>query len=120
VKLVVAEAGSSGLARWTAQHEDDLVAADLLRTELLRATRRGAPDRMPRARAVLDTVVLLAMPASTFERAAELEVDELRSLDALHLAAALELGDELEGLVTYDVRMAAGARRLGVRVVSPQ
>ena len=30
----------------------------------------------------------------------------LRSLDALHLAAALEVGDELEGMVTYDQRMA--------------
>jgi predicted nucleic acid-binding protein len=40
-------------------------------------------------------------------------------LDSLHLAAALELGDELEGIVTYDRRLAAGAQALGIHVVAP-
>jgi predicted nucleic acid-binding protein len=119
VKLVVAEAGTAGLVSWIREHEDAVVSSDLLRTELLRATRRGAPDRMPRARAVLDGLVLLAVPPSTFERAAELDPTELRSLDALQLAAALGLGDGLDGLVTYDERMAAGARRLGIQVLAP-
>jgi predicted nucleic acid-binding protein len=119
VKLVLAESGSTALAAWLEDHEQDIVSSDLLRTELLRATRRGAPERMPRARDVLDAVVLLTMPASTFERAAELDPAGLRSLDALHLAAALGLGDELEAVVTYDARMTSGAQRLGVRVVAP-
>ena len=42
-----------------------------------------------------------------------------RSLDALHMAAALELGDELAGVVTYDPRMAEAVRILGVRAVAP-
>jgi predicted nucleic acid-binding protein len=120
VKLVLAEAGSGALARWAAEHQDTIVSSDLLRTELLRATRRGAPHRLPRARDVLDALVLLTLPTSTFERAAELDPDKLRSLDALHLAAALALGDELDALVTYDTRMTAGAQRLGVRVVAPR
>lgn len=49
VKLVVREPGSTGLARWAAGHADTVVSSDLLRTELLRATRRGAPELMPRA-----------------------------------------------------------------------
>ncbi len=48
-----------------------------------------------------------------------LEPDLLRSLDALHLAAALEMGDELEGLVSYDQRMSQGAGTLGIEVVAP-
>jgi predicted nucleic acid-binding protein len=40
-------------------------------------------------------------------------------LDAIHLAAALELGAELEALVTYDGRMANAARQLGITVAMP-
>ncbi len=95
------------------------IASDLLRTELLRATRRAAPDRMQRARTVLDALTLINLTSATFERAATLDPDELRSQDAPHLAAALELGDELDGIVTYDSRMAAAASLYGVAVIAP-
>lgn len=118
-KLVVEERVSEAMASWAATHEARVIASDLLRTELLRATRRSAPDRMQRARAVLDAVTLFKLTPATFERAATLEPEELRSLDALHLAAALDLGDELDGIVTYDDRMAAAASLYGVPVVAP-
>jgi predicted nucleic acid-binding protein len=119
VKLVVAEPGSRALRRWLAGRDGQVVASDLVRTELLRATRRSAPDTVVQARAVLDALVLLTMPTSVFERAAMLEPELLRSLDALHLAAALELGDDLEGIVTYDERMGTAAEAMGIRVVAP-
>ena len=119
VKLVLSEPGSTAVLAWVTEHDQELVSSDLLRTELLRATRRVSPRLMPRARAVLDAITLLTLPASTFERAAELDPELLRSLDALHLAAALELGDELEGLVTYDRRLATAAEQYAVTVVSP-
>lgn len=120
VKLVVAERGSAALLTWAGAHDGEVVSSDLLRTELLRATRRGAPRQMPRARAVLDSITLLTLPTATFERAAELDPDGLRSLDALHLAAALELGDDLDGLVTYDNRLAEAARQYAVTVIAPR
>lgn len=120
VKLVVGERGSAALGRWVVAHADLVVSSDLLRTELLRATRRGAPKAVPRAREVLDSLTLLTLSTSVFERAAELEPSILRSLDALHVAAALELGDELDGLVTYDERMAEAASLLGIPVVAPR
>lgn len=119
VKLVVAEAGSVALRSWLNGRETEIVSSDLLRTELLRATRRGAPERMQRARAVLDAVILLSLPSATFERAADLDPESLRSLDALHLAAALELGDELNGIITYDNRLAEAARARGIEVIAP-
>ena len=118
-KLVVAEPASEAMASWAAAHETQVIASDLLRTELLRATRRAAPDRMQRARAVLDALTLFVLTSATFERAATLDPDDLRSLDALHLAAAMELGDELDGMVTYDDRMAVAAARYGVAVIAP-
>lgn len=118
-KLVVAEPTSTAMASWAQSHEAELIASDLLRAELLRATRLVAPAHMQRARAVLDALTLFSFTATTFERAAMLDPDALRSLDALHLAAAMELGDELDGIVTYDNRLAAGAARYGVAVVTP-
>ncbi|HLF44554.1 MAG TPA: type II toxin-antitoxin system VapC family toxin [Acidimicrobiia bacterium] len=118
-KLVVAEIGSTTLRRWVTFRDDRMFSSDLLRTELLRATRRTAPEQMVQARAVLDSLVLVTLSTSVCERAAILEPDVLRSLDALHLAAALEIGDELEGMVTYDQRLAAGAEALGIRVIAP-
>ena len=119
VKLVVAEAGSSALRSWLQSNRADIVGSDLLRTELLRATRRGAPNRMQRARAVLDGVILMTLPTATFERAADLDPLTLRSLDALHLGSALGLGDELDGIITYDDRLAVAAQARGIRVVAP-
>jgi len=43
----------------------------------------------------------------------------LRNLDAIHLAVALDLGDDLDGIVTYDDRLAAAAEGLGVAVIAP-
>jgi len=51
-------------------------------------------------------------------RAVKLEPARLRSLDAIHLASALELDGELD-FVTYDGRLAAAARGQGLRVVQP-
>ncbi|MFT5202590.1 MAG: prevent-host-death family protein [Candidatus Aldehydirespiratoraceae bacterium] len=52
-------------------------------------------------------------------RGVVLDPSVLRSLDALHLATALDLGDDPEGLVTYDDRLADAAEANGVAVVSP-
>ncbi len=120
VKLVVSERGSAALLRWASQHQDRIVSSDLLRTELQRATRRGAPQQMERARKVLESITVMTLASSTFERAAELEPELLRSLDAMHLAASLELGDDLEGIVTYDDRLAEAAHRYGIPVVAPR
>jgi len=119
VKLVVVEKGSAALRRWLVARDERIVSSDLLRTELLRATRRAAPEQMVQARSVLESLILVKLSTAVCERAAMLEPGLLRSLDALHLAAALEIGDELEAVVTYDRRMAEGAQALGIAVVAP-
>jgi predicted nucleic acid-binding protein len=74
---------------------------------------------MVQARAVLESLILLILSTEVCERAALLEPEGLRSLDALHLAAALEVGDDLQGLLTYDRQLAEGAAALGIEVISP-
>ena len=119
VKLVVAEAETDALGEWLRERDRGPVSSDLARTELLRTVRRVAPDRAVRARAVLDTVVLLKVSTATFEAAGRLEPDALRSLDAVHVACALELGDDLEGIVAYDRRLAEAAEANGIRALAP-
>jgi predicted nucleic acid-binding protein len=53
------------------------------------------------------------------EDAATIDGSGLKSLDAIPLAAARTLGDELTAVVTYDERMTAAALRLGLPVDAP-
>ncbi len=119
VKLVVAEAETEELLAWIAETQPVLVAGDLARTELLRAVRRAAPDRVLRARVVLDSITLLAITTALFEAAGRLGPSDLRTLDALHVASALALGDDLVAVVTYDRRLADAAAMNGMPVVAP-
>jgi len=116
---VVAEAETAALHTWLGEADRNLVSCDLARTELLRAVHRAAPDRATQARAVLDSITLVAVPTPTFEQAGRLDPTILRTLDAIHLAAALDLGDDLDGLVTYDDRLAEAAKLNGIPVLCP-
>jgi uncharacterized protein len=119
VKLVVAEPETTALRTWLRATDRQPVASDLARTELLRAVRRIAPKRALQARAVLDSITLTEITTSLFEEAGRLDPTSLRSLDALHLAAALDLGDDLDALVTYDDRLAEAAALNGIPVTAP-
>jgi len=44
----------------------------------------------------------------------------VRSLDAIHVATAASLGDDLAGLLTYDLRMQQAVSALGLAVVAPR
>jgi len=117
LKLIVAEQESDATRAWLVDN-GPAWSSQLLRTEALRAARRLGLD----ARSVhdaIETVSLVLPSVSTFLTAGSLEPSELRSLDALHLATALELGADLEGMVTYDVRMARAATAASVSVVAP-
>ena len=119
VKLVIAEPETSALRGWISEADRGPVACDLVRTELYRAIRRTAPDRLIDAHAVLANVTMYQLSAAIFEDAARLNPPELRSLDAIHIAAALDMGDDLDGIVTYDERLAAAAAANGIRVFAP-
>ena len=119
VKLVVAEPETDSLRSWLAEEPREPVASDLARSELLRAVRRTAPDRVVQARAVLDAITLVEVTTTICEEAGRLDPTVLRTLDALHVATALALGDDLNGLVTYDDRLANAAETIGIIALSP-
>jgi predicted nucleic acid-binding protein len=117
MKLLVEEAESDALAREIDAAAPDLVACWLLETELRRAAQREPALTQQDVTDLLDGVDLYEVPSSLFREAGLLPGVNLRSLDALHLAAAVRIG--VEHMVTYDVRMIASAHVLGVRVLSP-
>ena len=111
LKLLVREEHSAAMRSFVRKHNSELCSSDLLRVEAIRALRRSAPDELGAARAAVRGLVLLAIDDEVVARAEMLEPPELRSLDALHLAAAMTWGSELRSIVTYDERLAAAAAR---------
>ena len=98
---------------------DRAVAARQTAPDRAVAARRTAPDRAVAARRLLEAVTLTQVTTAVFEQAGRLDPASLRSLDAIHLAAALDLGDDLDGLVTYDSVLARAAASAGIEVTAP-
>jgi predicted nucleic acid-binding protein len=118
VKLVVREVESKALIRHLGERPNRVSCA-LARVEVVRAVRPQGQAATLRARQLLDRVSLLHLDEVLLDQAAALDGAVLRSLDAIHIAAARALGNELGELVTYDRRMAEAARRLDIAVVTP-
>ncbi|MQB00373.1 MAG: PIN domain-containing protein [Actinobacteria bacterium] len=118
VKLAVREAESVALRRYIGKRRP-LVSSALARTEVVRALLPLGPQAVQRGSGVLARVDLIRISDRVLSAAGTLLPLELRSLDAIHLATAQQIGDELAQIVTYDDRMAAGASHLGWKTVRP-
>jgi len=120
LKLVRPEAETdalyASLERWP-----DRVSSVLARVEIHRALHRMGASPAIRARAdgVLGAMVLIHVDEGVLARASSFKDPLLRALDALHLAAALCIGDDPEAFVTYDARLAGAAAKQRLRVVHP-
>jgi uncharacterized protein len=119
VKLVVAEPESAALRRYLGA-ERDRASCTLARVEVLRAVRGHGGAALVRARRVLQRLHLVPIDEELLDAAAALDPRVMRSLDAIHLAAALLFGDELTTVVTYDRRMAAAAGLVDLTVAAPR
>ena len=118
LKLVVEESESDALAQSIDHEQPDLVACWLLETELRRAAQREDHLTQQLVSEFLEGVGLYEVPASLFREAGVLPGAHLRSLDALHLAAAIRIG--VDRVVTYDARLKECARSLGLNVFAPE
>jgi len=74
---------------------------------------------MEGARRQLANIDLIRVDDDLLARATDIEPPTVRSLDAIHLAAALSLGSDLAAIVTYDARMSTAAQALGLPVIAP-
>lgn len=118
-KLVLAEEESRSLKSAIDSSGCQLASSVISEVELFRACRRNSIDLVETATQVLAQVVLLPLTTSMILKASEVEPAGLRSLDAIHLATALEIFKDVESFVTYDKCLAAAGRDAGLRVMSP-
>jgi predicted nucleic acid-binding protein len=119
VKLAVRENESVALRRYLRRRRP-LVSSSLARTEVMRALLPAGDDAVSAGRKVLTRLDLIRISTGVLDDAAVLLPADLRSLDAIHLASARRLGQDLGIIVTYDERMAEAATDLGHRVVAPR
>lgn len=122
-KLLVAETETPALRCWlTARLTDDdtPVTSALGRVELMRAVAKVVEPGLPeRARDLLDGLDILPLTNAVVTLAESIGPAILRSLDAIHLAAAAQIRDQLTSFVTYDHRLLAGCREVGFPTHSP-
>jgi predicted nucleic acid-binding protein len=122
-KLLIAEAETPDLQAWLAvQSEQGEYAATsaLGRVELMRVVARyGDPGQSERARYLLDGLDILPLTEPVIALAETIGPPSLRSLDAIHLAAAAQMERELSAFVTYDHRLLDACREIGLAAASP-
>src|SRR5205807_7914770 len=118
VKLAVREPESDALRRYIRRRRP-LVSSALARTEVSRALLPLGPDAVRRGQEVLSRVDLVRINDRVLNAAGAMLPPDLRSLDAIHLATAAQLGSDLSRIVTYDERMVEAARNLGWTASSP-
>jgi len=120
VKLVSAEMESLALFEFIQSYEER-ISSILARVEVQRALRRARGTAAERRRAdrVLERISLLRIDDPILALASRVSPPDLRSLDAIHLATALSVGDAIAGVVTYDDRLARAAATARLQVFAP-
>ena len=114
--LLIDQPESAALLDWLDSTAAELVSSDLLETELRRVAVREGLDQSDVTR-LLDGVALAALDRAVYRGAGYLPMPYLRTLDALHLEAAIRL--DASAVLTYDRRLGEAARAAGLDVIAP-
>jgi uncharacterized protein len=121
VKLIHREPESDELVDWlNAQVDRIFVSSALVEVELPRALRRCEPARLTEVPSVLAQISVYDVDETVRATAGSYQDPSIRSLDAIHLATAdAILGDDVTSFVSYDRRLLASAKAIGLPVISP-
>ena len=121
IKLLAEETHSKAFAAFYDAHADaEWVSSALLRIEVTRAVTRAIPALLPDARDLLLAFSFVAIDDEIVEGAMNEPDRGLRSLDAIHLATARILRQDLDAIVSYDDRLLKAATDAGLPVTSPR
>ncbi len=120
-KLFIAEQETPDLRQWLADlSKPHLVSSTLLAVELLRLLRLVNPATVtPAEQFLADDVDIVEITPPILGDATTVPPPRLRTLDAIHLATALDLGTSVDILLTYDKVLIEAARTTGLTVASP-
>jgi predicted nucleic acid-binding protein len=120
LKLLFEERESAALAGWIAERtETPMVSSELSKVEVVRATRRLDTAVVPAARALVSQLDLIPLSSGLIEEATDAGEPLLRTLDAIHLASAMSIRNELTAFVAYDNRLLTAAQDAGIEPISP-
>ena len=114
--LLIEQPESDALEQWLDQTTALQVSNDLLETELRRLAVREGLEQAD-VTLLLDGVGLAALDRAVYRSAGLLPMPYLRTLDALHLEAAMRL--DAAAVLTYDRRLGEAARSVGLQVIAP-
>jgi predicted nucleic acid-binding protein len=121
IKLLAEESHSRAFAAFYDGHTDaEWVSSALLRIELTRVVTRAMPVLLPDARDLLSAFSYIAIDNDVVEGAMNEPDRGLRSLDAIHLATARILSEDLSAIVSYDDRLLKAAADAGLSTESPR
>ncbi|HEV3094050.1 MAG TPA: type II toxin-antitoxin system VapC family toxin [Solirubrobacteraceae bacterium] len=126
LKLLVREAESEAieveLLRW-----GRLATSIVKEVELPRAVARAREERPDAVidgsvvlQGVLASAAIVPLDADIVVKARDVSPVHVGTLDAIHIASALSLGDELAAVATYDHRMQDALAKLKVEVLAPE
>jgi hypothetical protein len=118
IKLIKPEEGSTATAAYIGDRED-LVSSKVLAVEARRGVLRAAPGRLPVVDLLLARLELIDVSDAVIESASRLPDPTLRSLDAIHLATALLIREDVEVLLSDDDRLIAAAASHGITTAHP-
>ena len=118
-KLLVAEAETRALVDYmqqATQRGQRIIACALLETELRRLAARRDLSQGD-VTLIIARLDIVDLDRACYRQAGLLSGPNLRSLDAIHVAAALWGG--ADSMITYDQRQADAAQESGLAVVAP-
>ena len=120
VKLILEETESAALAEWMLAHASSaMMSSELAWVEVTRTVRRVQPNAIDEAALLLESIDMVSIDREVIDIAGALDIPDLRSLDAIHLATAIILGTDLEHFVAYDHRLLDAASARGLPVITP-
>jgi predicted nucleic acid-binding protein len=117
-RLLLGESDAPAILRALGAFEQ-LVASRLMRIELRRLAMRTG--RVVEADQLLAGVAFIPLDGDILAAAETIPPMTVATLDAVHLASAVRLSraGRLDAVMTYDARLAHGAREHGLSVLSP-
>jgi uncharacterized protein len=121
VKLFVAEPESPALRQWLgSQPQPQLISSALLGVELVRVLSLARPAALPAAeRFLAEEVDIAEITPPVLADAVRMPPPGLRTLDAIHLSTAFDLGPVIDVVLSYDRLLTRAARNAGLQTAQP-
>ena len=96
------------------------ISSELARLEVKRAVFRINPKDIDLTNEELSRINFVSISNQVLNVAESFTGSvTLATLDAIHVATAITLGHQIEGIITYDRQMISNAAVMGIKVLSP-